>query len=127
VRILCCDAMLLPAVLGAAGQPLDLGRERRLFTGPIRRALVLRDGGCAFPQCDRPPRWCAGHHVVGWHEGGTTCLANAVLLCGFHHREIHKPHGWTVHIAPDGFPTFIPPPWIDPDRKPQRNRYHRRE
>jgi hypothetical protein len=127
VRILCCDAMLLPAVLGTAGQLLDLGRERRLFTGPIRRALVLRDGGCAFPACDRPPRWCQGHHVVGWHDGGATCLANAVLLCGFHHRAIHQPDGWTVYIAPDGLPTFIPPPRIDPDQKPQRNRYHRRE
>jgi hypothetical protein len=127
VRILCCDAMLLPAVLGTAGQLLDLGRERRLFTGPIRRALVLRDGGCAFPACDRPPRWCAGHHVVGWHQGGATCLANAVLLCGFHHRAIHQPGGWTVYIAPDGLPTFIPPPRIDPHQRPQRNRYHRRE
>jgi hypothetical protein len=47
----------LPAVLGGDGQVLDVGRERRLFTGPLRRALVLRDGGCAFPGCDRPPRW----------------------------------------------------------------------
>jgi hypothetical protein len=127
VRILCCDAMLLPAVLGTAGQLLDLGRERRLFTGPIRRALVLRDGGCAFPACDRPPRWCDGHHVIGWPEGGPTRLANGVLLCPFHHRAIHQPGGWTVFIAPDGLPTFIPPPWVDPDQKPQRNRYHRRE
>ena len=127
VRRLCCDAMLLPAVLGTAGQPLDLGRERRLFTGPLRRALVLRDGGCAFPTCDRPPRWCAGHHVVPWHDGGTTCLTNAVLLCGFHHRAIHQPGGWTVSVATDGLPTFIPPPWVDANQKPQRNRYHRRQ
>jgi hypothetical protein len=35
--------------------------------------------------------------------------------------------GWTVYVAPDGLPTFIPPPRIDPDQKPQRDRYHRRE
>jgi hypothetical protein len=127
VRILCCDAMLLPAVLGTAGQPLDLGRERRLFTGPLRRALVLRDGGCSFPHCDRPPRWCQGHHVTPWQEHGETCLANAVLLCTFHHRAVHQPGGWAVFIAPDGLPTFIPPPWVDADQKPQRNRYRRRE
>jgi hypothetical protein len=127
VRLLCCDAMLLPAVLGTAGQVLDLGRERRLITGALRRALVLRDGGCAFPHCDRPPRWCQGHHIQGWHDGGTTCLSNAVLLCGFHHREIHSPGGWTVHIAADGLPTFTPPAYVDPDRRPRRNRYHRRE
>jgi len=119
--------MLLPAVLGTAGQVLDLGRERRLFSGPIRRALMLRDGGCAFPACDRPARWCQGHHVVGWQDGGGTCLSNAVLLCGFHHRLIHQPAGWTVYIDPaDGLPTFIPPPWVDPQQRPRRNRYHRR-
>ena len=119
--------MLLPAVLGTAGQVLDLGRERRLFSGPIRRALMLRDGGCAFPACDRPARWCQGHHVVGWQDGGGTCLSNAVLLCGFHHRLIHQPAGWTVYIDPaDGLPTFIPPPWVDLQQRPRRNRYHRR-
>jgi hypothetical protein len=127
VRVLCCDAMLLPAVLGTAGQPLDLGRERRLFTGALRRALVLRDGGCAFPGCDRPPRWCQGHHVVPWQDGGATCLDNAVLICGFHHRLIHEPGGWSVFIAPDGRPTFVPPRWFDPQQHPRRNRYHRRE
>ncbi|MDG4782957.1 DUF222 domain-containing protein [Micromonospora sp. WMMD961] len=61
VRRLACDAAILPAVLGGDGQVLDVGRQRRLFTGPVRRALVLRDGGCAFPGCDRPPRWCDAH------------------------------------------------------------------
>ena len=32
-----------------------------------------------------------------------------------------------VFIAADGLPTFIPPPWVDPEQKPQRNLYHRRE
>ena len=53
-RRLACDAGILPAVMNGAGQPLDVGRERRLITGPVRRALVLRDGGCAFPDCDKP-------------------------------------------------------------------------
>jgi hypothetical protein len=44
-----CDAQIIPMVLGGAGQPLDVGRSQRLFTGPLRRALVVRDGGCAFP------------------------------------------------------------------------------
>jgi hypothetical protein len=63
-RRIACDAQIIPAVLGSRGEPLDVGRSRRLFTGPLRRALVLRDGGCAFPGCDRPPRWCEAHHIV---------------------------------------------------------------
>ncbi|WP_430502458.1 DUF222 domain-containing protein [Micromonospora trifolii] len=56
VRRLACDATILPAVLSGAGQPLDLGRQRRLITGPLRRALVLRDGGCACPHRADPNR-----------------------------------------------------------------------
>jgi hypothetical protein len=125
VRRLACGAQILPAVLGGNGQVLDVGRQRRLFTGPLRRALVLRDGGCAFPSCDRPPRWCAGHHVQHWSEGGATALDNAVLLCPTHHRQVHH-HGWQVRVAADGHPEFTPPAWIDPRQHPRRNTYHRR-
>nr|WP_275941569.1 HNH endonuclease signature motif containing protein [Planosporangium mesophilum] len=76
-RRLACDAAILPAVLDGAGQVLDVGRQQRLFTGPLRRALVLRDKGCAFPSCDRPPRWCEGHHVIHWADGGPTNRDNA--------------------------------------------------
>ncbi|MEU8424065.1 DUF222 domain-containing protein [Micromonospora sp. NPDC048835] len=125
VRRLACDAGVLPAVLGGNSQVLDVGRQRRLFTGPLRRALVLRDGGCAFPGCDRPPRWCDGHHVRHWADGGATQLGNAVLLCGYHHRFIHR-GDWAVRIAADGRPDFLPPSWLDPLRTPRRNLYHRR-
>ncbi|WFE99889.1 HNH endonuclease signature motif containing protein [Micromonospora sp. WMMD964] len=125
VRRLACDATILPAVLSSAGQVLDVGRQRRLITGPLRRALVLRDGGCAFPGCDRPPRWCAAHHIHHWADGGPTNLDNAVLLCGHHHRHIHHSH-WTVRLGDDGHPEFIPPAWLDPDQLPRRNHYHRR-
>ncbi|MFC7551022.1 DUF222 domain-containing protein [Plantactinospora sp. GCM10030261] len=125
VRRLACEAGIVPAVLGGNGHVLDLGRQRRLFTGPIRRALILRDGGCAFPGCDRPPRWCAAHHITPWSTGGTTTVTNGVLLCHRHHRTIHH-DGWQVHLATDGHPEFIPPPWTDPEQRPRRNTYHRR-
>ncbi|MGC4818786.1 DUF222 domain-containing protein [Micromonospora sp. DT63] len=125
VRRLACDSSVLPAVLGGNSQILDVGRQRRLFTGPLRRALVLRDGGCAFPGCDRPSRWCDGHHVRHWADGGTTTLSNAVLLCGHHHRLLHQ-GDWIVRIAPDGQAEFLPPDWMDPLRTPRRNLYHRR-
>ncbi|MET8280344.1 DUF222 domain-containing protein [Micromonospora sp. NPDC005174] len=125
VRRLACDAAILPAVLGGTSQTLDVGRQRRLITGPLRRALVLRDRGCAFPGCDRPPRWCDAHHIRHWTDGGPTSLANAVLLCAHHHRHVHHSE-WTVHLGNDGHPEFTPPAWLDPDQIPRRNHYHRR-
>jgi hypothetical protein len=125
VRRLACDAAILPAVLDGAGQVLDLGRQRRLFTGPLRRALVLRDRGCAFPGCDRPPRWADGHHITHWTDGGETNLTNAVLLCRYHHRVIHH-SDWQVQLAADGIPEFLPPAWLDPAQHPRRNHYHQR-
>jgi len=120
VRRLACDATVLPAILGGQSQVLDLGRQRRLFTGAVRRALNLRDGGCAFPGCDRPPSWCQGHHIVSWLDKGNTDLDNGVLLCGHHHRLIHQDE-WEVRLGKDRLPEFLPPAWLDPDRKPRRN------
>jgi hypothetical protein len=124
-RRLACDAQILPAVLGSQGQVLDVGQSRRLITGALRRALVARDRGCAFPGCDRPPRWCDGHHISSWANGGPTSLDNAVLLCGYHHRVVHH-SDWTVRLAHDGHPEFVPPAHLDPARLPRRNLYHRR-
>ena len=126
-RRLACDAHILPAVLNGQSQVLDLGRTRRLFTGPIRRALILRDRGCSFPNCDRPARWAEGHHLRSWADGGATDLTNACLVCRRHHRLLHNSSGWQARLDPDGHPEFLPPTSIDPERRPQRNTYHHRE
>lgn len=119
LRRLACDAAVLPAVLGGAGQPLDIGRETRVVPTGLRRALMLRDRGCAFPSCDRPPDWTDAHHIRHWADGGETKLDNLVLLCGHHHRYTHSDSGWTVRIRPDdGHPEWLPPPWLDPTRHP---------
>jgi len=118
-----CDCRLIPAVLGGPSEVLDVGRAQRFFTGPRRRALVLRDRGCAFPGCDRPPAWCDAHHIVSYADGGVTSLGNGMLLCGHHHTVIHRDH-WTIGIAVDGVPQFTPPPHIDPTGTPQRNHRH---
>ncbi|MGB9377206.1 MAG: DUF222 domain-containing protein [Mycobacteriales bacterium] len=115
-----CDAMVVPIVLGGTGQPLDIGRAARTVPTPIRRALVCRDQGCAFPGCDRPADWSEAHHIVHWADGGPTALHNLALLCGQHHHSVHH-HGWTVHLHTDGLPTFTPPAVIDPERRPRRH------
>jgi Domain of unknown function (DUF222)/HNH endonuclease len=126
MRRLACEADVLPAVLDGAGQVLDLGRTQRLWAGAARRAVILRDRGCVFPACDRPPDYTDVHHIKHWSRGGPTDLTNGALLCGFHHHLIHH-DDWQIRLAIDGIPEVIPPAYIDPERKPLRNRYHRRQ
>jgi maleylpyruvate isomerase len=54
-------------------------------------------------------------------------VCNLCLLCSRHHFFIHH-DGWTLHIDPDGHPTFTPPRWIDAQQKPllSRTRHHQR-
>ncbi|NMM35370.1 MAG: DUF222 domain-containing protein [Phycicoccus sp.] len=84
VRKLACDASIIPMVLGSQGQPLDVGRTKRLVTPALLAALWARDKGCTFPGCGRPPQWTDAHHVRHWIDGGTTSLLNLALLCGYH-------------------------------------------
>ena len=121
VRQLACDAELIPAVLGEQGQVLDLGRAARLFPPHIRKALLARDLGCAFPGCTVPGPWTEAHHITFWENGGSTGVGNGALLCSFHHHLIHQGN-WTVSMD-SGIPWFTPPPYVDPDRKPLRNSY----
>lgn len=99
-RRFACAADLIPVVLGGPSQPLDVGRRERLATKAIRAAVILRDGGCTFPGCDRPPGFCEIHHVRPWSAGGETSLSNSTLLCGRHHQTVHR-HGYTADIQPD--------------------------
>ncbi|WP_206796642.1 HNH endonuclease signature motif containing protein [Amycolatopsis sp. MtRt-6] len=122
-RVHACDAMIIPAVLGDKSEPLNLGRLRRLISAGLRRALFLRDRGCAFPGCHRPPRHCQGHHIRHWADGGSTDLTNLVLMCAHHHRLLHR-SGWEVRMAADGLPEFLPPVFIDRRRRPRRNNLH---
>lgn len=118
LRMLCCDAGVVPVVMNGRGQPLDVGRMKRTIPDGLRRAVTVRDRGCAHPGCDRPPAWCEVHHILAWEFDGETELDNSVMLCKIHHRQIHHA-GWTVRIR-DGLPEFVPPRWIDPQQLPRR-------
>ena len=125
LRRLACDANVIPAVLGSASEPLDVGRAQRLVTPPIRKALHLRDKHCAFPDCDHTAALCDAHHLRPWWDGGPTSLDNLVLLCPHHHALVEPdPNSqrdqWSVSIASDGHPTFQPPDRY-PDRQPIRH------
>ena len=121
-RRITCDANLIAVLLDTLGQPLDIGRATRSIPTPIRRALIVRDRGCAFPGCDRPPSWCDAHHINHWSDGGATAVCNLCLLCTHHHTTVHH-DGWDIEMI-GGMPWFVPPRWIDVDREPrQHSRY----
>ncbi len=127
-RRLACDANLIPVVLGGESQPLDVGRDQRLVTAPIRVALEQRDGGCVFPGCTAPHAVCAAHHIIPWWAGGVTALSNLVLLCPFHHQLVEpdplqsEESQWMVHLdEATGLPWVTPPRHIDPARRPRRH------
>ena len=117
LRMLACDAGVVPVVLGGKGQPLDVGRLTRTIPDGLRRAVAARGGGCEYPGCGRPPSWCEVHHVIPWQDGGETALRNLVMVCRAHHRLLHH-SDWIVRLR-DGLPEFVPPAWIDPQRRPR--------
>lgn len=100
VRRLACDAAVSRVVIDPDSQPLDVGRRTRVVPPAIRTALVVRDRGCVWPGCDRPPQWTDAHHVQHWADGGPTSLDNLVLLCRQHHRTVHEGHLALPHAPP---------------------------
>ncbi|OJX65694.1 MAG: hypothetical protein BGO95_04430 [Micrococcales bacterium 73-13] len=85
-----CEAGTVPIRFDGDGQVVNVGREHRLFTARQRIGLAVRDGGCRWPGCDRPPSWCEAHHIDEWKaHGGRTDIADGVLLCRFHHLYVH--------------------------------------
>ena len=107
-RLRAAVALLPPALGGAPTQPLEVGRTSRVVQPAQRSALAVRDGGCVFPDCDRPLAWCEAHHLRHWLHGGPTDLANLALLCRVHHRAVHE-GGWRLARGPDGRLTATPP------------------
>ncbi|MCH1883354.1 HNH endonuclease signature motif containing protein [Agrococcus sp. ARC_14] len=86
---LLCDARVQVAVRDDCGHVLQLGRAQRLFSPAQRRALALRDRGCRAPGCQMPAAWCEAHHIVPWRSDGPTDTDNGILLCIYHHHEVH--------------------------------------
>ena len=99
-RWIACDAGISRIVMGPDGLPLDLGRDHRVVTPGLRKAVERRDGNCVFAGCEAPTHWCDVHHLVHWAHGGETNLDNSALLCERHHTKVH--HGFAVERDPGG-------------------------
>jgi hypothetical protein len=100
IQQVACDSVIHRVTIDQ-GSILDHGRGIRTIPAALYTSLALRDLGCRFPGCDRPPEWCEGHHVIRWEDGGPTRPSNLVLLCSHHHHRIHRP-GWHLKLLPTG-------------------------
>jgi hypothetical protein len=97
---------------------LYVGRSRRTAPLPLRVALEIRDGHCAFPDCTVDTSRCEAHHVTYWRHHGQTALDNMCLLCARHHHLVHE-GGWQITATgadpgQNGCWTFTPPPRTRP-------------
>ena len=129
-----CSGDTTQVTISKDGSPLDLGRTRRHYDQRQRVALAVRDGGCLWPGCTRPPGFTEAHHTKQWkRDHGKTNLDDGVLLCRFHHMQLHNNH-WEIRRreirrqeirrqgdagGPDDF-WLYPPPGSDPGRVPVR-------
>src|SRR4029077_6084634 len=53
VERIACDCAVTRIVLGSDSTVIDVGRAKRVISGPQRKALRVRDQGCVWPGCDR--------------------------------------------------------------------------
>lgn len=89
---LAVQANILPAIFDSNGQPLWVGRKRRLPTAAQRLVAVARDRGCGVRGCRTPHQWTQLHHIIWWSLNGPTDIDNLVLLCSYHHHVVHDEH-----------------------------------
>ncbi|WP_246159841.1 HNH endonuclease signature motif containing protein [Microbacterium rhizomatis] len=132
-----CVAGTVRVAVDPHGNPLDVGREQRLFTPRQRLALAARDGGCRWPSCTRPASYCEAHHCDPYSEGGATDIDRGILLCRHHHMALHNQGAritrdglgeFLIHPpgggAPSAMPTKAAWKWAwDPPPPPDRRRW----
>jgi hypothetical protein len=103
---LACSSGIHRVVFGPDSQPLDVGREERLYTAAQTRAIIARDRHCQYPDCTAPPGEGEIHHSLWWYaHHGPTDAGKGILLCWHHHDHVHarrititrEHHRWRFH------------------------------
>ncbi|MGP6173043.1 DUF222 domain-containing protein [Corynebacterium sp. A21] len=69
------------------GDPLHVGRTKRLATIEQRMALLAAQLVCTNPGCTQPFCNCDVHHLKAWQLGGMTDIFNLAALCRTHHGD----------------------------------------
>ncbi len=91
-------------VASAGGAPVGRGPKATALPLRITRAVVLRDGHCRWPGCERRTGLQV-HHLVPRSWGGSDALANLAAVCtggGTDHHARLVPHGaWILAGNPN--------------------------
>lgn len=91
-------------VFDSRSRVLDVGAQRRFFTGALRRAIEIRDRTCFHPSCDEVPQRPEIDHIHEASKGGPTTQRNGRYGCHFHNI-------WAYHHPDDDpDPDQAPPP-----------------
>ncbi len=113
-----CATGAAPIMFDDDGQCLNVGRLLRLFNQRQRQGLAARDGGCMWPDCDRPPSWTEAHHIEEWkRDRGRTDIGLGILLCKRHHLLLHNKK-WKITRVGNAEYQLIPPVTEDPAQRP---------
>ena len=81
-------------VFDSPSRVIDVGAQRRFFTGALRRAIEVRDRTCFHPTCYETPEHPQIDHIHQAAKGGATTQTNGRLACSYHnrHRNQHPDH-----------------------------------
>ena len=85
-------------VIDSQGVVVNLGRRQRLFTGPVREAILALQPTCYCGGCRQRSREV--DHLQPWSQGGRTDARNGGGACGYHNRL--KSRGYATCRGPDG-------------------------
>ena len=104
------------------GAPLEIGRDSYRIPKAMRQWLRMRDGKCPFPGCNNQSLDNEADHLLAWHHGGTTGIANLGQPCPKHHRLKH-----TTPWTPTKATKTEPPGWISPTGRHYQSEHPDRE
>lgn len=105
----------------ASGTVLDVGRTRYRPPADLAEHILLRDGTCIWPGCDRPATGPGIDidHLRAWVDGGLTADHNLGPFCERHHTEKHETD-WQVSQPQPGRFEFTSPTGHTYTREPVR-------
>jgi hypothetical protein len=119
IRDMLPDSDLVSVLLSGEGQPLYVGRTRRVATEAQRDALRAITDACYRNGCPNTVDHTRAHHTKPWEHGGTTDIDVLAPVCAVDHDaihnggyrlEIHDNHQSITWYRPDGTIEYHGPP-----------------